>query len=309
MADTKTTNEIAADAFAGPEEFYVVQGGADRKGSATQMATYVFGGAAQAALFSVFAGPAAGTPNAGTGNTGVGANVLGDGGAGATGGYNTAIGDLALANLTTGNGNSAFGAYALRDTTSGVYNTAMGEAAGFQISTGGHNTLVGQYAGGQIADGSYNTVVGSGGAGNTITSGSHNIVIGDSISVPDGAADNQINIGGEITGVRGVGLTFAHPITLPADANQGAVRSTYYQDFSATFGAITALTGSIETVTVTGLLTTDQVHLECISAPTSGMIIANVRVSADDTLEVYIVTAVALGITLGALNFRLTVIR
>lgn len=296
MADTKTTNETAASAFGGTEAFYLVQGGADRKGTPAQMATYVFGGAAQAALFSVFAGPAAGTPNAGTGNTGVGANVLGDGGAGATGGYNTAVGDLALNHITSGGNNTALGAWALYALTTGGGNVAIGEYSAAGITTGSNNTIIGPSAGG------------------IISSGSNNIIIGQGCTVPDGTADQQINIGNEIHGVTGVGLTFQSPITVPsiiqpADANQGAVRSTYYQDFSATFGAITALTGSIETVTVTGLLTTDQVHLECISAPTSGMIIANVRVSADDTLEVYIVTAVAVGITLGALNFRLTVIR
>lgn len=81
------------------------------------------------------------------------------------------------------------------------------------------------------------------------------------------------------------------------------------KDFTATFGAITALTGSIVTVTIAGLLTTDHVTVSCISAPPAGMIIANARVSATDTLELYIVTAVALGITLGSLNFRCLVHR
>ncbi len=80
-------------------------------------------------------------------------------------------------------------------------------------------------------------------------------------------------------------------------------------DFTNTPGAITALTGTAVTQTITGLLTTDQIHVELISAPPSGYLPPNARVSAADTLEMYFNTGVALGITLGALNFRATVIR
>lgn len=98
-----------------------------------------------------------------------------------------------------------------------------------------------------------------------------------------------------------------------ADA-QSAARTalgfgTTILNFTATLGAVTPLTGTAVTQTITGLLTTDQVHVECVSAPPSGYIPPNARVSASDTLSLYFNTAVALGITLGSLNFRLTVIR
>lgn len=80
-------------------------------------------------------------------------------------------------------------------------------------------------------------------------------------------------------------------------------------NFTDTFGAISPLTGTEVTEIVIGLLTTDQVHVECVGAPPSGYIPPNARVSADDTLKLYFNTAVALGITLGSLDFRLTVIR
>lgn len=80
-------------------------------------------------------------------------------------------------------------------------------------------------------------------------------------------------------------------------------------DFTATFGAITALTGSTKTQTVTGLLTSDQVHIQCVSAVPSGLLAPNARVSAANTLELSFNTGVAIGITLGSLTFRLTVIR
>lgn len=87
------------------------------------------------------------------------------------------------------------------------------------------------------------------------------------------------------------------------------VTKEWLVDFTATFGAISALTGTSVTQTITGLATTDHVNVSCVSTPPSGMVIANARVSATDTLEIRFVTSVALGITLGSLNFRVKVTR
>lgn len=83
----------------------------------------------------------------------------------------------------------------------------------------------------------------------------------------------------------------------------------FTQDFTATFGPVASLVGSTFTQSVTGLLTTDSVMINCVSAVPSGMNIANVRVSASDTLELTIGTAVAIGITLGSLTWRVTILR
>ena len=88
-----------------------------------------------------------------------------------------------------------------------------------------------------------------------------------------------------------------------------AIVNIFQKDVSITPGAITALTGATVTATVTGLLTTDQVVVQCVSALTAGAIIANSRVSATNTLELTINTAVAVGVTMGALTFRVTVFR
>lgn len=80
-------------------------------------------------------------------------------------------------------------------------------------------------------------------------------------------------------------------------------------NFTQDFGSITALTGSVVTKTITGLLTSDAVHLQCVSSTVAGMSISNARVSSADTLEVLFTTAVAVGIALGSLNYRLTVFR
>lgn len=91
----------------------------------------------------------------------------------------------------------------------------------------------------------------------------------------------------------------------------GATSSTniFIINFTQDFGSITALTGSVVTKTITGLLTTDAVFLQCVSSTVAGMSISNARVSSADTLEVLFTTAVALGIALGSLNYRLTVFR
>ena len=89
-----------------------------------------------------------------------------------------------------------------------------------------------------------------------------------------------------------------------------AITGVFTKDVAITAGAITALTGTTVTATVAGLLTTDTVIVNCVSAVSpAGMIIANARVSLANTLELTINTAVALGITLGALTFRVTVLR
>lgn len=81
-------------------------------------------------------------------------------------------------------------------------------------------------------------------------------------------------------------------------------------DFTATVGAVTALTGTTYTTTITGLKTTDQVLVNCITGTLpAGTNIANSRVSAADTLEIRFTTAVAIGVTLGSLTFRVTVFR
>lgn len=83
----------------------------------------------------------------------------------------------------------------------------------------------------------------------------------------------------------------------------------FQKDVSYTPGVIAALVGAVTTTSVTGLLTTDQVVVQCIGTMTAGAAIANARVSSADTLEITFTTAVALGVTLGALTFRLTVFR
>ena len=88
-----------------------------------------------------------------------------------------------------------------------------------------------------------------------------------------------------------------------------AISSIFFQNITVDFGTVVILTGLTATTTVTGLLTTDQVQLECVGVLNSGVAIANVRVSLADTLEVRFNTTTAGNQALGSLNYRLTVIR
>lgn len=74
--------------------------------------------------------------------------------------------------------------------------------------------------------------------------------------------------------------------------------------FTTSFGSVATLIGTIKTIAVPGLQVGDIVCVNCISSPVTGMILANARVSATDTLELYFTTAIVIGITLGSLTFK-----
>lgn len=78
-------------------------------------------------------------------------------------------------------------------------------------------------------------------------------------------------------------------------------------NFTANFGTVTAQTGNTVTQSIPGLLVTDQVHVECVSAPPSGYQPPDAWVSAAGVLSLFFNTSRAC--TLGSLNYRLTVVR
>src|SRR5438105_4324432 len=94
-----------------------------------------------------------------------------------SGGYNTAIGALALNFNTTGNNNTATGAYALFSNTDGGYNTATGLSALTGNTTGNNNTASGFATLASNTIGSDNTANGAG-ALNFNTTGSDNTANG-----------------------------------------------------------------------------------------------------------------------------------
>lgn len=100
-----------------------------------------------------------------------------------------------------------------------------------------------------------------------------------------------------------------NPVSGTPPSGFTATSLIFRKDITFSAGLITALTGISSQQTVTGLLTTDTVMIQCTAAMTAGATVANAYVSAPDTLQVVFTTAVALGVTLGSLTYRLTVIR
>lgn len=108
-------------------------------------------------------------------------------------------------------------------------------------------------------------------------------------------------------GARGIAQAPPPPIATLAAAACSA-KNLYTIDFTDTYGAIAALLGATKTRNITGLLETDFVSLLALDS-LSGACISHCWVSAPGVLSIRFVTAVALGVTLGAVNFRLLVVR
>jgi len=94
-----------------------------------------------------------------------------------------AVGNTALLTNTTGANNTALGSQSLRSNTTASNNTAVGYQAGYSNLTGVYSCYVGAGAG-YSTTGSFNTFVGcgngygNGGAGNAVTTGAKNTIIG-----------------------------------------------------------------------------------------------------------------------------------
>ena len=130
---------------------------------------------------NVFVGSQAARNNLGASNVGIGYNALREG----RGDQIVAIGASAGQGLT--------GAAVA---TESVF---VGASAGMRIEDAERNVLVGKAAGRYVTGGDDNILLGYQ-AGDNVTTGSGNIVIGSDLNVPDGTADNQLNIGNTIYG-------------------------------------------------------------------------------------------------------------
>lgn len=129
------------------------------------------------------------------------------------GSYNTAMGYSALQYNATGSYNIAMGHNALFY-NKGSYNIAMGYDAGLGISgsTVSNNVFIGYEAGRSIqTTGDDNVMIGWQ-AGDSVTTGAGNILIGYDVDTPTVATSNHLNIGNTIygdlsTGNVGIGVT------------------------------------------------------------------------------------------------------
>ncbi len=126
-----------------------------------------------------------------------------------TGNNSIGIGYQALTALTSGTDNVGIGRDVLVLNTIGASNIAIGTGVLDQNISGSNSVGIGLSALTQ-ATGSNNLAIGYQ-AGDNLTSGSKNIIIGTDIDAPGATTDNQLNIGNIIfgTGVSGTGTTIA----------------------------------------------------------------------------------------------------
>lgn len=131
-----------------------------------------------------------------------------------TGYFSTAIGYAALNSMTTGFDNFALGSNALKELTTGAANVGIGSGTLRYNHGGSANVAIGYWAGlGSVASTnySYNIFIGYQ-AGNSVTTGSNNIIIGYDADMTTGDANYELNIGNTIygdlsTGNVGIGTT------------------------------------------------------------------------------------------------------
>ena len=115
----------------------------------------------------------------------------------------TAVGYLS-GQSTTGSYNAFFGYFSGRDVTSGTFNTLIGFKSGESTSsnelTGHYNTAVGAYSGENLQGSATNNTLLGYQAGDSITTGSGNIIIGKSADVSGATVSNETVIGYNATG-------------------------------------------------------------------------------------------------------------
>jgi hypothetical protein len=137
-------------------------------------------------------------------NTAFGVSAISSGSA--TGTSNTAVGQVALRDISTGNGNTAVGANAGPGISTGLRNTAIGSQtleylvsgndnvavgrAALNLTTGSNNIGIGSATALDLTTGSRNTIIGPAGTG--ITTGSFNTIIGQQITGLSSSLSNTI---------------------------------------------------------------------------------------------------------------------
>ena len=201
-------------------------------------------------------------------NTAVGASAMGNfRGTSGAGGWNTAVGYLALVGagtttLNTGINNVALGVSALNTNQSGQSNVAVGSSALSTNISGSNNTVLGTNALNISTAGNYNVAIGaSTGTGNLIglTTGSNNILIGGSsvniINASTQTVSNEMNIGNTLfgTGVNGAAGGTAGRIGVNTNA-PGTTLDVNGQVTVRTLSTGTALDNVVVADATTGLL-------------------------------------------------------
>ena len=190
--DTLGANSVAIGAFALRDQNFTSATNTYNVGVG-----YEAGGSITTGINNTLIGGLAGDALTGNGFDGSGNRVLGAD-------QNVVVGYGALTTDTKGGRNVAIGGNALSvqnfTTAEYTYNTAIGANAGSAIAAVGAHI-----------PGRFNTLIG-GLAGDNITTGDSNIIIGHNLDAASATADGQLNIGGWIQGVAGkIGIGTAAP--------------------------------------------------------------------------------------------------
>ena len=111
-----------------------------------------------------------------------------------TGDKNTVVGTDAGTKITTASSNTFFG-YRAGENATGAENTIVGQAAGYALTTGTKNTIVGHQVGTSNITGNNNTLVGAWQTGDSLTSGTYNVLLGGG-DVTTGSYNTLIARGG-----------------------------------------------------------------------------------------------------------------
>lgn len=123
---------------------------------------------------------------------GGGANTIGDPGDFAEGSGNTAVGYLAMRDITVGKQNTAVGDQALRNLTTGDSNTVAGLGAAVLLTTGSNNTVVGFSALHDAVDADASTAVGFGALNKTTADACTAVGVNALVSNVSGTANTSV---------------------------------------------------------------------------------------------------------------------
>ncbi len=178
-----------------------------------------------------------------------------------TGSNVVAIGAGALSSVTTGSNNTAVGKDALQLVNTSSGNTAVGFEALLKATNSG-NTAVGKQALREVTGLALgNTAIGFE-AGNSLTTGSNNTVIGYDADVSAAGVSDEVTIGNSsVTSFRIPGLTLTFSVkyfnhgtltvaTLPTAATAGVGARAFVTDASATTFASVVAGGGLNKVPV-----------------------------------------------------------
>lgn len=220
----------------------------------------------------------------GIGNTGIGGNSAGGVlTALTTGARNTALGNATLIAITTTSDNTAVGASSLSANTSSQ-NTAVGSSTISTATSCANNVAVGYQAlNGLTSGGDSNTALGHQ-AGDNITTGDRNVIIGATVDAQSTTADGQLSIQNIIFGVGNTGTgttasTGSIGVGEPSPTRKFEVAGSVAIKAGSSSGQLARVGGVLNTnTTQTGNITTGEDTIFTYTVP------ANVLATDKDTI-------------------------